>query len=361
MNLSKQCLMFFLILILVGCNKAETESKDQGITDTETTSKPLDEMTVVAEKLDIPWSIQKEEDTFYISERNGTIAVIENGKSHRENILLKKVLSSQPEAGLLGFVLSSDFKQSQQAFAYYTYDQEGESFNRIIVLKRENHRWKEIRTLLDKIPSGQYHHGGRMKIGHDHKLYITVGDALNEERAQNISSLNGKILRMKLDGTIPEDNPFPNSYVYSYGHRNSQGLVWNENGQLYSSEHGPSAHDEINLITPGNNYGWPIIKGDEAKTNMQNPLIHSGKDTWAPSGIAYYKKNLYIAMLRGESVKRFDIQSKVMHNVVTGVGRIRDVFIEGDYLYFITNNTDGRGVPKPEDDKLYMIKLSETS
>ena len=94
---------------------------------------------------------------------------------------------------------------------------------------------------------------------------------------------------------------------------------------------------------------------------MQNPLIHSGKDTWAPSGIAYYKKNLYIAMLRGESVKRFDIQSKVMHNVVTGVGRIRDVFIEGDYLYFITNNTDGRGVPKPEDDKLYMIKLSETS
>src|SRR5690606_9395226 len=140
---------------------------------------------------------------------------------------LEKPLATAAEAGLLGFVLSPNFSETNEAFAYYTYKDSTGQYNRIIVLEQDNNVWREKKLLLDKIPSGQFHHGGRLEIGPDSKLYATAGDASFEpEIAQDKNSLGGKILRMNLDGTIPEDNPIPNSYVYSYGHRNPQGLAW---------------------------------------------------------------------------------------------------------------------------------------
>ncbi|WML50435.1 PQQ-dependent sugar dehydrogenase [Neobacillus sp. PS3-34] len=202
------------------------------------------------------------------------------------------------------------------------------------------------------------HHGGRLKIGSDQKLYITTGDATRPESAQDLSSLNGKILRMNLDGSIPADNPFPNSFVYSYGHRNPQGLAW-INGSLYESEHGQYAHDEVNRIKPGANYGWPVIQGTEKKNGMEAPLFQSGEETWAPSGIVTYKDKIYTATLRGNAVREFNLSEGKSRPVITGLGRIRDVYIDGEYLYFVSNNTDGRGNPLKNDDKLYRVLLND--
>ncbi|WP_432806587.1 PQQ-dependent sugar dehydrogenase [Mesobacillus maritimus] len=212
--------------------------------------------------------------------------------------------------------------------------------------------------LLDQIPSDRVHHGGRLALGPDGKLYATAGDASQPDLAQDLKSLAGKILRMNVDGSVPEDNPFPDSYVYSYGHRNPQGIGWAEDGTMYASEHGPNAHDEINVIEAGKNYGWPKIVGDQSLEGLEQPLFHSGSDTWAPSGLVVSEGKLYVATLRGNSVSEFDLETKTTNELVTGLGRIRDVWLEGSELYFVSNNTDGRGTPLEEDDKLYRVNLS---
>ncbi|GIN23083.1 PQQ-dependent sugar dehydrogenase [Siminovitchia fordii] len=351
-----------LILLLVGCSP--NQQQDAGHNNNEQNSPPSqqenDELEVIAENLDVPWSIEKNNNTYYLTERSGSIAKIENGEMERHSVELEKDLATAAEAGLLGFVLAPDFQESNLAYAYYTYVDSSGQFNRIITLHLEDNVWREESVLLDKIPSGDYHHGGRLKIGPDEKLYATAGDASESDKAQDLNSLGGKILRMNLDGTIPNDNPFSDSYVYSYGHRNPQGITWLPDGTLYTSEHGNSANDEINKIDPGQNYGWPIIEGIEEQDGMVSPLFTSGEDTtWAPSGIDNSNGKLYVAALRGSAILEFDLETGKYREVITGLGRIRDVQIEDNYLYFISNNSDGRGNPQENDDKLYRTSLSE--
>lgn len=344
------------LLFLTACTSSpENEDMNQEIQEV---NVPNLTPTVMAENLNIPWSINKLDNTFYISERNGSVMKFEGDSQLRQKVVLEKPLATAAEAGLLGFVLSPDFDESGQAFAYYTYKDDSGQFNRIVTLKLEDDVWQEEELLVDHIPSGQYHHGGRLKIGPDGKLYATAGDgATDPETAQDVKSLGGKILRMNLDGSIPSDNPFSGSYVYSFGHRNPQGLAWTDDGTLYESEHGPSAHDEINLIKPEANYGWPNVVGEETKVGMESPLFQSGTDTWAPSGMAYYEGKLYVATLRGNAVREFDLKTKKTRELITGLGRIRDVLIEDGTLYFVSNNTDGRGTPDEKDDRLYRIDL----
>ena len=313
----------------------------------------------VAQGLDTPWSIARSDDVFYLSERPGKIIKIDGNKKTEQQVDLEKDVSTAAEAGLLGFVLAPDFKDSKEAYAYYTYEDNGQ-FNRIVKLKLENDTWKEDEVLIDKIPSGQYHHGGRLKIGPDDKLYATTGDASDEQNAQDKDTLGGKILRINLDGSKPKDNPISNSYVYSYGHRNPQGIVWTPDGQMYASEHGNQANDEINEIKEGQNYGWPVIEGNEENDNMETPIFTSGSDdTWAPSGIAFKDGIIYSAALRGEGIMKFDVEKDEMKKVATKYGRIRDVYIVNDDLYFVSNNTDGRGNPSQNDDKMYKVSLSQ--
>ncbi len=363
----------FLIL-LAGCTTME-EAQNDGVAPTDSsreetvdekkeTSKVDDripaELTVLAENLNIPWSIQKEGDIFYITEREGTIAKIENGKVERHDVQLEEPLSSEAEAGLLGLVLDPDFSENQQAFAYYTYSGNSGPTNRIVRLELAENVWLEREVLVDGIPSGNVHHGGRLAIGPDEKLYATAGDAATPELAQNLNSLAGKILRMNLDGTVPEDNPFEGSYIYSYGHRNPQGLTWLEDGRMYASEHGNQANDEINRIEAGVNYGWPLIEGLEETDAMRAPVFTSGRqETWAPSGMDQHDGKLYAAALRGNAVLEFDLEANEVRALLDDYGRIRDIYIEDDFLYFITNNTDGRGDPIDSDDRLFRIDLTE--
>ncbi|WP_144479275.1 sorbosone dehydrogenase family protein [Cytobacillus oceanisediminis] len=356
--------LLMMLMVLSGCTGSDEETKPAG----EANKNQADEeaveqiggLEVVAENLQVPWSISKSGETFYLSERPGSIVKVSGENMTRQNVSLKKDLSQAAEAGLLGFVLAPDFEQSQKAFAYYTYKNGTGQFNRIVELTLKNDEWTEGKLLLDNIPSGRFHHGGRLKIGPDGKLYATAGDAAtNPEIAQDLTSLGGKILRMNLDGSFPEDNPYKNSYVYSYGHRNPQGIAWSEDGTMFASEHGPSAHDEINRIEAGKNYGWPEITGDNTKQGMETPIFQSGSNTWAPSGMAANEGKLYVATLRGNALREFDPAAKTTKEVITGVGRIRDVMADGEYLYFISNNTDGRGTPSEGDDKLYRVKLEE--
>lgn len=321
---------------------------------------------VVADNLEIPWSIAADENAkiFYVTQRTGSILKIDGDQITEQSVLLEKKISTASEAGLLGFVLATDFADTQTAFAYYTYQDEDGQFNRIVQLQLDEaaDSWQEDAILLDLIPSGSVHHGGRLAIGPDEKLYATTGDAADAGLAQNLDSLAGKILRLNLDGSIPDDNPFENSYVYSYGHRNPQGLTWAEDGSLYASEHGQSSNDEINQIEAGANYGWPVIEGMQTQEGMMTPFVTSGEETtWAPSGMEYFEGKLYVATLRGAALMEIDLADGSQRQVVTGLGRIRDVYLdlEDGALYFISNNTDGRGLPLDQDDKLYRLLLSD--
>lgn len=326
--------LLLISLILCGCSE-KTISNEEKIVEK------------VATHLEIPWAIDQHEDTFYISQRVGTIAKVTSDKVTHEEVKLSNDLSGAAEAGLLGFVLKNDFAVSHEAFAYYTYDQNGESFNRVVTIKRDNKAWQETAIHLDRIPTGNIHHGGRLEIGPDGHLFVTIGDAGNPENAQDSNSFNGKILRMNKDESFE---------VYSTGHRNPQGLAWDEFGILYEAEHGQSAHDEINQIKQGKNYGYPMIQGNETGDGLETPIITSGpNETWAPSGITLHKGKLYVASLRGEAVQIMNVSTGEVEQSITGYGRVRDVFSDGKSLYFVTNNTDGRGTPSAEDDVLYRL------
>ncbi len=355
-----------MVCVLIGCssnNQSENDPNTVINPETENTGEDTNpsngnsEFEVIATNLSVPWEIELMDEVIYISERTGSITRIADGNAVRKMVELDQPLAEQAEAGLLGLAFSPDFDETSQAIAYYSYVDNGEVFQRIATIQEQDDRWVETGTLLDFIPGGQYHQGGRIEIGPDDKLYVTTGDATKPQLAQDKDSLAGKILRMNMDGTIPDDNPFPDSYVYSVGHRNPQGLAWDSQGNLYASEHGNQAHDEINLIEAGNNYGWPVIQGDEQADGMVSPIIHSGETTWAPSGLTFYDNNFYFASLRGEAIRKFNPETETAEIVNDGYGRIRDVMATENGIYFITNNTDGRGSPSEPDDQLVFWRI----
>lgn len=195
------------------------------------------------------------------------------------------------------------------------------------------------------------------------------------ELSQDLNSLGGKILRINSDGSVPEDNPWANSPIYSVGHRNPQGIDWDDSGNLFATDHGPSgergvAHDEVNKIIAGGNYGWPEIVGDEKEEDLLSPILHSGDDTWAPSGAEFYERDeipqwkgkYFVAALRGSHLGMFEFDSE--NNTVISheklfqdeFGRLRDVQTGPDgFLYILTSNQDGRGIPRENDDKILRI------
>lgn len=324
--------------------------------------------TVAGTKLDVPWSMQFSGNTVYITQRGGGIVQIKNGKQTVQKVQTKKPLRVVGEAGLTGFVLDPKFTKNKMAYIYHAYEKNGQGFNRIVKVKLVGNVWKEQSKLVEGIPGGRIHEGGRLAFGPDGMLYSTAGETNRRELSQDLDSLGGKILRMTSTGKIPKDNPIKNSYVYAYGLRNSQGIAWTSDGKLYASDHGPSGApipgggtdrtglDEMNLIKPGSNYGWPKIMGTETAPNMVSPLYVASSKAIAPSGIATTPDDkILVATLAGKSLKEFDPISKKMTDILTDVGRVRDVAIHNGKIYVITNNTAG-GTPEKNDDRLLILK-----
>jgi glucose/arabinose dehydrogenase len=216
-------------------------------------------------------------------------------------------------------------------------------------------------TILDGIPAASYHDGGRLAIGPDGMLYATAGDAGNREDAQDRGSLAGKILRMTLDGAVPEDNPFPDSLVYSYGHRNPQGLAWAADGTMFAAEFGQDTWDELNVITAGGNYGWPEVEGVGGGEDFIDPVQQWNPDEASPSGITVVEGTIFIANLRGEVLRAVPVADPgtATEYYEGEFGRIRAVTASpaGD-LWFITSNTDGYGNAGEGDDRLVSVALS---
>ena len=354
--------------------QVETGSKVE--VDSQTITQSSDyTYTPVISNLAVPWSIIfPSSNTMYIAERSGTIRHFKDNQA-QEPFYTFKEISSTSEEGLMGLELDPDYPNSPFVYASFAYQENNQMFVRIVRLTDINGKGQNPLTILDKIPAARFHAGTRLRFGPDQKLYITTGDATTKDIAQDLNSLGGKILRINKDGSIPEDNPFPNSYIYSYGHRNSQGIDFDPiSGVLFSTEHGPSLFDgaaggdELNRILPGENYGWPLVSHTESTPEAIDPLLVFTPAVAPASGV-FYTGDKYPALqnaflfggLRGEGV--FVIYLDESRQKVTSYeklnineGRIRDIAVSPDgYIYFSTSNRDGRGNPTDKSDQIFKL------
>lgn len=366
-------LLLFIIFILFVSATAylfwPNEGKNIFVNNSDTNSKVENEdlpMTeIIAEGLDTPWGLAiLPTGEILITERPGRVRIINTGgKLETEPAATILTVKEIGEGGLLGITLDPKFDSNKFMYLYYTYSGNGvNTLNRVVRMKLEQNKLIDEQIIIDKIPGNSNHNGGRIKFGPDGFLYVTTGDAENPSQAQDKNSLAGKILRIDKDGNPAPGNPF-GTRVYSYGHRNPQGIAWDSAGRLWETEHGRSiplsGFDEVNLIESGKNYGWPVIQGDEEKSGMVTPYKNSGNNTWAPAGAAFVGNTFYFGGLRGQSLYSLDISNKgqeVTEHFKEEFGRIRDVVLGPDnMLYITTSNNDGRGVPKVGDDKIIRV------
>lgn len=326
----------------------------------EESEKPAQE--TVAENLTVPWALGfLPNGSLIFTERVGNIKLIE--KSGAPPALLGSIdkVAAEGEGGLLGLAVHPDYAKNRFIYLYYTYQAQGRLLNRVVRYKLQGSKLTQDKIIVDKIPGSSNHNGGRIKFGPDGLLYVTTGDSEEPDLAQNLKSLAGKILRFEDDGGVPAKNPFPDLPVYSLGHRNPQGLAWDNRRRLWATEHGQSGNDEVNLIEAGNNYGWPTIEGDEGRSGPEKPVVHSNGDTWAPSGAAFHDGSLVFAGLRGQAL--FTLKTEApgapRHLLEGELGRLRDVVVGPDArLYISTSNNDGRGIPGRSDDRIIATDLS---
>jgi len=318
---------------------------------------------ILAENLENPRSIAVVDEKIFVTEKDGRIRVIYN------NELLDEPLATLRPAnvfdgGLLGITTHPDFKNNHFLYVFLTYEDDETLWNKVLRITESNNKLKDAITIFDKIPGSVFSNGGFLKFGPDGKLYVGTGTISDSSHLpQDLDSLAGKILRLNDDGTIPEDNPYPNSPVYSLGHRNPQGMAWDKSGNMYVAELGPEKNDEINLIKAGKNFGWPEQEclGNEKYEGAimcYDPGIE-------PGGILFYygdaiklEHSFVMASLRASNLFQLDPEEglKSQKSILSGVGRIRDVAQGPDgSLYVITSNTDGKGFPDRMDDKLLRI------
>lgn len=322
-----------------------------------------DFVTVLAENLDKPRAIAISDDRIFVTEKDGMIRVIQN------NTLLESPLATLRSAnvfdgGLLGITLHPNFSANHYMYVFLTYDKDGILWNKVLRITEHENKLQNAEIILDKIPGSSFTNGGFIKFGPDEKLYVgtgTVSDA--SHLPQDLNSLSGKILRLNDDGTIPNDNPFPDSPIYSLGHRNPQGMTWDDDENMFVAEFGPEKNDEINLVQAGKNYGWPEqqCSGNE---NFEDAILCYDPSI-EPGGILFYSGNsldfespFIMASMRALNLYQLDFEEGLssQKSILSGIGRVRDV-VEGSdgSLYVITSNTDGKGFPDSMDDKLLRI------
>lgn len=331
---------------------------------TTTSSTGTDAVQVVATNLQKPWALTFGDGKIFFTEKVGRLRVIDSGILVNESVADFRVADIS-DAGLLGVATHPNFVKNHFLYVYYTYKEGDKLWNKVLRITESNDKITDAKVILDKIPGAEFDDGGVIKFGPDGKLYIGTGDATDENAAQDRASLAGKILRLNDDGSIPSDNPNPNSPVYSFGHRNPQGLAWDYQGNLYETEEGPTKNDEINIIKKDKNYGWPNQECSgsteyQSALNCYNISIEpAGLAYYGPSGKLDFKNSLILATLRGNILYQIPISNGNVTSqkiILDGLGRIREVGVgPDDYLYILTGNTDGQGFPDKTDDKLLRV------
>lgn len=345
-------------LLLAGCT-ASGDGDDGAAPENAASSlpaSPAGEPAPVVTDLAAPWSVAFVDATPLVSERDGA-RILEIGDDGTTRVVgAVEGVDTGGEAGLLGLAVDD----RRRLFVYST----GTDGNRVqrygLHGEPGSFTLGEPVTLVDGIPAAGFHDGGRLAFGPDGMLYASTGDAGEPGRAQDPDSLGGKILRMTPDGEVPDDNPFPGSLVHSLGHRNVQGLAWADDGTMFATEFGQNTWDELNVIAPGGNYGWPEVEGIAGAEGFVDPVQQWRPGDASPSGLAHLDGTLFVANLGGEVLRAVPVDDPSTSAVVLeGEGRLRDAVAAPDgSLWVVTNNTDGRGSPRADDDRVLRLEVS---
>lgn len=345
---------------------AEKTTAEKGSVEPESSGPVEVETSVVATDLEVPWGLAflPSGDALVTERDSGRLLSVDASGNVEE--VQRLPANGIGEGGLLGIALSPDYEQDGLVYAYYSTAGD----NRVVRFRLG----ERPEPILTGIPVNSYHNGGRIAFGPDGMLYVGTGDAGDTANAQDRNSLGGKILRITPDGKVPEDNPFPGNPAYSYGHRNVQGLTWDQDGQLYASEFGQNLYDEVNRIEPGENYGWPEVEGEGGEPEYTDPISTFSTAEASPSGVEILKGgaipqwegDFFMAGLRGERLWRLELTPE---GTVAGreqllrgeAGRLRHVVQAPDgSLWVLTSNRDGRGFPTADDDRILRLGPAES-
>lgn len=361
------------VIVLAGCSgpsaeeptplppvPSETGDPDAGPV------QPVGDTTTITTGLSAPWSmVPLESGSTLISERDTALVKERTADGQVREVGAIAGVVPGGEGGLLGLAIApatASDADTTWLYAYFT----AEGDNRIVRASLDGepgaYRLGEAEEVLTGLAKARTHNGGRIAFGPDGMLYATVGDANDPDLAQDAQSLNGKILRMTPDGAVPDDNPFDDSLVYSLGHRNPQGLAWDRDGLLWAAEFGQNQWDELNVILPGENYGWPVVEGIASVDNYVDPVQQWATSEASPSGLAFVRDTFFLAALRGERLWAITPGEETIDSVAYfqgEFGRLRDVAAGPDgTLWMLTNNTDGRGEPREGDDQIIEVRLA---
>jgi glucose/arabinose dehydrogenase len=330
-------------------------------TPTDSTSSPTRDGTprvagTVASGLAVPWGVAFLDDgTALVTERDSRRVLAVDPQGAVDEVGEVTAAAPEGEGGLLG-VAVDPASDGRDVYLYATTAED----NRVLRAELEGGRLGAAEVVLDGIPKGFIHDGGRLAFGPDGHLYVSTGETGARELAQDPDSLAGKILRITTDGDPAPGNPDPDSPVWSLGHRNVQGLAFDDEGRLWASEFGDSTYDEINLIEPGANYGWPVVEGPGGGDDFVDPLVTWPTSAASPSGMAYADGHLWVGALRGERLWRVPVRGERLGEPTAFLegeyGRVRTVATTpaGD-LWVTTSNRDGRGTPAGEDDRILRV------
>lgn len=351
--------LLILATIIICCSSSRCGSSGQTVT-----YASRDSVRTVLKGLNYPWEILwGKDDHIWMTERGGKISKVDPASGKIVFSASVSEVVSNNEGGMLGMVQHPDFLNNGLIYVVYDYNSENGYREKMVQMKFENAAIKPVKTIIEDIPASSIHNGSRLWISDETTphLFMTTGDASVQPNAQKTSSFSGKVLRFNLDGSIPADNPFAGSPVWSYGHRNQQGVVM-ANGIMYASEHGPDIEDEVNIIEKNRNYGWPAVKGpcNEAaeKTfctanNVKEPVWSSGSSTIAVCGLDYYnndkipdwKNCLLMCTLKDASLRVLKLSNDGLSVTdqftffKSRFGRIRDICIApSGKVYLCTSN-----------------------
>ena len=319
--------------------------------------------TDVATGLDVPWSAAVLPDGSVLVSERDTGQVKRIGAGGVETVGTVDGVAASGEGGLLGLAIDpATFSTKPVLYAYFT----SSSDNRVVTIAVDGGRFGAQTPIITGIPKGGIHNGGRLKFGPDGFLYVTTGETGRTGLSQNLDSLGGKILRVTTSGEPAPGNPFPGSRVWSYGHRNVQGIAWSASGQMWASEFGQNTWDELNVITPGSNYGWPTVEGIAGQNGFVDPVRQWSTGDASPSDICIGPDgSVLMAALRGQSLWKIPVKADGStgepQRLLEGTyGRLRDVFIGPDGNVWVISNNTGRGQSRPGDDRVVKLPQSLT-